>query len=150
MSLLSPQDQAQVRALLAERLLGPVTLEFYTQRASPLSVPAHQCETCRETGELLSELASLSDRLGLEVHDFVLESEAARQQGIDRIPAVILKGKNRGVVRYFGIPAGYEFASLLEDLLDVSRGTTSLAPASRERLAGLSGKVHLEVLVTPT
>ena len=59
-------------------------------------------------------------------------------------------GKGRGTVRYFGIPAGYEFAVLLEAVLDAARGTTDLAPATKRQIAALPKPVHLEVLVTPT
>jgi len=66
------------------------------------------------------------------------------------VPAVILEGKNAGRVRFFGLPAGYEFATLVEDLVDVSRGETALAGETRRQLAGLPAPVLIRVLVTPT
>lgn len=42
-----------------------------------------------------------------------------------------------------GCGTGYEFATLIEDLLDVSCGTTGLQQASREVLAGLQEPVHI-------
>lgn len=150
MPLLSDEDRAELTKLFAERFDGPVTVHFYTQRTSPLAVPAQECQTCRETGSLLAELTALSDRIQVVTHDLVSEAEEARRQGIERIPAMVIQGQGRGTVRYFGIPAGYEFAVLIEALLDASRGTTALAPATRERLAQLPGPLHLEVLVTPT
>jgi hypothetical protein len=62
-----------------------VTVHFYTQRASPLAAPAQACQTCRETGALLAELAALSDRIRVATHDLVTEAEEARRQGIERI-----------------------------------------------------------------
>jgi glutaredoxin-like protein len=53
-------------------------------------------------------------------------------------------------VRYFGIPAGYEFARLLEALFDVSSGSTDLSEATRRALRGLNHDIHLQVFVTPT
>jgi alkyl hydroperoxide reductase subunit AhpF len=150
MPLLSEADRAELGKLFAQRFDSPVTVEFYTQRSSPLAAPAQECQTCRETGSLLAELSALSDRIHVVTHDLVAEAEEARRQGIERIPAMVIQGKGRGRVRYFGIPAGYEFAVLIEALLDASRGTTALAPATRERLAALPGPLHLEVLVTPT
>lgn len=78
------------------------------------------------------------------------EADEAKRQRIERIAALVFEGKGRGRVRYFGIPAGYEFAVLIETLLDTSRGTTELAPATKQQLAQLPKPVHLEVLVTPT
>jgi len=53
-------------------------------------------------------------------------------------------------VRYFGIPAGYEFSTLVEDLIDVSKGTTRLSEKTREILATVDQDLHIQVFVTPT
>jgi glutaredoxin-like protein len=53
-------------------------------------------------------------------------------------------------VRYFGIPAGYEFSTLVEDLIDVSKGTTKLREKTREILATVDQDLHIQVFVTPT
>ena len=53
-------------------------------------------------------------------------------------------------MRFFGLPSGYEFATVLEDLIDVSRRQTRLSAATRERLATLPAPLHLQVFVTPT
>jgi alkyl hydroperoxide reductase subunit AhpF len=150
MSMLQNHEREQLRKLFRDTLREPVTVQFYTQRASPLSAPVQPCQTCRETGELLGELAALTDKITIETHDLVAETDEANRRGIERIPAIVIGGKSRGSVRYFGVPAGYEFAVLIEALLDASRGGTALAPATREELAKLPGPVHLEVLVTPT
>ena len=150
MPLLNENDAQEIRKLLAERLTEPVTVHLYTQQASPLSVPSPQCQTCRETGELLAELAALSNKIKVVTHDLVVEADEAKRLGIERIPALVFEGKALGKVRYFGIPAGYEFAVLIEALFDVSRGTTGLSPATRRQVANLPKPVHLEVLVTPT
>ncbi len=150
MALLREADRRQLSDLFARELQEPVTIHFFTQRASPLIVPAQECATCRETGELLEEVRGLSEKIRIETHDLVTEGETAGRMRVDRIPALVLQGKNRGTVRYFGMPAGYEFAVLVEDLVDLSRGTTRLSSATREALADLPGRAHIKVLVTPT
>jgi len=50
----------------------------------------------------------------------------AEKYGIDKIPAIaILRGgdepKDYGI-RFYGIPSGYEFTSLIEDIMMVSSG----------------------------
>ena len=150
MALIAEDDQQYLRDLFAEKLVHDVTLRFYTQRTSPLSVPSQECETCRDTHQLLEELVALSDKLTLDVHDFYAEREQAAAEGIDEIPAIVLEGQNKGKIRFIGVPAGYEFSTLIEDLIDVSRGTTGLQPLSRETLTGLTGPVHIKVFVTPT
>ena len=150
MALIAEDDQQYLRDLFAEKLVHDVTIRFYTQRTSPLTVPSQECETCRDTHQLLEELVALSDKLTLDVHDFYAEREQAAAEGIDEIPAIVLEGQNKGKVRFVGVPAGYEFSTLIEDLIDVSRGTTGLQPVSRETLNGLTGPVHIKVFVTPT
>ena len=69
MPLLNNDDRAELQKLFTDRLTDPVTVHFYTQRASPLSVPSSQCQTCRETGDLLAELSELSNKIKIVTHD---------------------------------------------------------------------------------
>lgn len=150
MNLIPSRETQLLRDHFAQGLTGPVTIELYTQRESKIILPIQECATRKDTRELLTEVAGLSDLIRLEVHDFVAEGELARSAGIDRIPAFVLKGAARGRVRYFGIPSGYEFTSLIQDLVAVSRGASDLAPVTKEALAGLTTDVHIKVFVTPT
>ena len=65
-------------------------------------------------------------------------------------PPVDLVPSGRGLVRFFGLPSGYEFTTLLEDVVDVSRGRTHLSAATRAAAAELPAPLHLQVFVTPT
>ena len=147
-----PEAEAQaLRAHLATRLEGPVTVDLFVEPKSAIVIPGRsECELCEETRGLLEEVASLSEKISLTVHDVRSEPDAARQAGVSRVPTLVLRGAARGVVRYLGIPAGLEFGTLLEDLSAVSRGTTTLADESRTRLATLDKPVHVQVFVTPT
>jgi alkyl hydroperoxide reductase subunit AhpF len=53
-------------------------------------------------------------------------------------------------IRLFGIPAGYEFSTFIEDLRMVASGDSKLTPETMKTLAGLRQKVHIQVFVTPT
>jgi glutaredoxin len=150
MAIIPQDDQDYLRDLFAERLEHDVTMRLYTQRTAGLFVPGRECPTCADTQTLLEEVADLSDKFTLDIHDFHSEREAAAAEGINDIPAIILEGQNKGTVRYVGPPAGYEFATFIEDLIDVSRGTTGLQAHSREVLATLTEPVHIKVFVTPT
>jgi len=150
MPIIPQEDQEYIRSLFSEKFVNDVTLRFYTQRESAIVVPGRECETCQDTGQLLDELVALSDKLTLDTHDFYAEREEALAEGISEIPAIVLEGENKGKVHFIGAPAGYEFSTLIEDLIDVSRGTTSLEFHSRETLAALAEPVHIQVFVTPT
>ncbi|MDE3154171.1 MAG: thioredoxin family protein [Acidobacteriota bacterium] len=149
MALLNAQAEKQVRAAFAE-LDGPVKLVLFTQGAGG----ALECEYCTETRQLVEELTALSDRITLEVRDFVGDADLARQYGIDKIPALaVVRGgddpRDYGI-RLYGIPAGYEFATLLEDIRMVSRGEPALHAETLEQLSRLTAPVRLQVFVTPT
>ena len=152
MPIIGEEDAAQIRTLFDERLNGGVTLVHFTQKASKLVVPGIvPCEGCRDALQLLEELVALDDRLELEVHDFANEAELAREMGIDRIPATVVRGGEAGDrIRLFGVPSGYEFSTLLEDILDAGSGEAPPPPAGAAELEGLDQDVHIQVFVTPT
>ncbi len=151
MALISPQDQETLQKMFAEDLQNDVTITYFTQRESALFIPGQEkCEYCKETGELLEEVTSLSEKLHLDVKDIAADKQEAQDLGITRVPALVLSGQAKGKVRYFGIPAGYEFSTLVESLLDVSRGTTELSENTRTALAEVDSDLHIQVFVTPT
>lgn len=152
MPLIPDDDQQTIRNLLADRLRDEVTITYFTQRESNLLVPSHECSYCKETRELLEEVCALApDKLHLEVKDFVAHTDEAQRLGIARIPAFTMSSQGtKGTVRYFGIPAGYEFSTLIEDLIDVSTGQTHLSAASQQALDALTEDIHIQVFVTPT
>jgi glutaredoxin-like protein len=152
MAIISAQDAAQLRDVFAQQLTSDVTLVHYTQHESRIIVPGVvPCATCRDNLALLEELVALDERLHLEVHDFKGEAELAAERGVEKIPATVVRGADGGErARFFGVPAGYEFTTLLEDILEVGGMGSQLAPESVTALAGLEGDVHVQVFVTPT
>jgi len=125
-----------------EGLSGKVRLVVFTQE--------FECAHCRENTSLAEEVASLSDKVDIEMHDFALDTEAVERYGVDKIPAIAVEGEKDYGVRFYGVPAGYEFTSLVEAIKSVSTGDSGLAPKTRETLAGLKDPLHLQVFVTPT
>lgn len=150
MPLISEKDAQFIRDHFEKNLTGDVKITYFTQRQSRLLIPGRECMYCQETRELLEEVTDLSDKLSLEVRDFVADEAQAKQLGIERIPAFVLEGQAKGRVRFFGIPSGYEFSTLIEDIVDVSRGQTDLSAKTREALAALTADVSVQVFVTPT
>ncbi len=51
-----------------------------------------ECQFCRETREILTELAAFSDKLSLEVYNFQLDKQKVDQYGVDKIPATVIEG----------------------------------------------------------
>ncbi|MEA3335262.1 MAG: thioredoxin family protein [Chloroflexota bacterium] len=147
MALLTEQDAAAVKEQFDEALSQPIKLVMFTQE--------FECSYCRETREILEELAGLSSLITVEVYDFVEDKELADQYGVDKIPAVLALGTGEDGdidfgIRFFGIPSGYEFVSLLEAIKLVGGGDVELSQATLDKLATLEEPLHLQVFVTPT
>ncbi len=144
MGLINDRDAKVIRDRLA-KLTSPVSLVVFTQE--------FECEYCKQTRELAEELAGLSGgKVAVEVRDFVGDKARADALGVDKIPAIAVLGRGGSDhrIRFFGIPAGYEFMSLLESIDLVSKGDSGLSPASREKLKKLEKPLDLQVFVTPT
>lgn len=142
MQLISDKDLAHIKQLLDREMKYDVKLINFTQE--------FECLYCRETRELVEELGKISNKIKVEVYDFVKDANKAKEFGIDKIPATIIMGDKDYGIRYYGIPAGYEFITLLEDIIDVSRRETRLSKNSKERIKAINKPVHIQVFITPT
>jgi len=142
MSILNEDLKAKVSRLFAQNLEGEVKIRYFTQD--------FECEFCKETRMLLEELSTLSQKIKLEVYDFVADAEKANEFRVDKIPATILSGKSEYKVRFFGIPSGYEFTTLIEDIIDVSKGQSRLPPQLVDKVKSITKPIHIQVFVTPT
>lgn len=133
---------------------GRVILTYFTQEPSRLIVPDHlrgqECLFCQQTRELLEEVAACSTKISLEIFDFVADRDRASSYGVDKIPGLVVRGEQDYGIRFFGIPSGYEYLSLIEAIIDVSRRTTGLSEKTKVALRALSRDVHVQVFVTPT
>lgn len=147
MALISEKDAEILRKEFASRMVQPVKLVMFTQET--------ECQFCAETRQIVEEIASLSDRIMVEVLDFVADRAAAERYGVDKIPALALvrmeeMSERDYRIRFYGIPSGYEFTTLIEDIWDVSAGVTELKAKTKQALANLKQPVHIQVFVTPT
>lgn len=145
MALLKEEDRQHLIEEF-EALKNPVKLLMFTQEL--------ECEYCRETRMIAEEVAELSDSISLEIYNFVTDEEVAEQYGIDKIPAIaVLRDDDKPVdygIRYYGIPSGYEFSSIIEDVMMVSQGESGQSEATKTQVAELTEPLHLQVFVTPT
>jgi len=122
MEILNKEVIEATKKKFSEELENPVTLIFFTQEPSRLVLPEHlkgqECMFCKETRQLLEEVSSLSDKIKLNTYDFEGDKEKAKEYGIDKIPATVIMNEKDFGIRFFGIPSGYEYASLIETIID--------------------------------
>jgi glutaredoxin-like protein len=147
MPLISEKDAKHLRQEFQAELVNPVKLLMFTQTV--------ECQFCKETRQIVEEVAGLSEKITAEIYNFVTDKAMADTYGIDKIPAIAVlrveDGEDRDYgIRFYGIPSGYEFTSIIEDIMDVSRGDSGLMPKTREAVADIGEAVHFQVFVTPT
>jgi glutaredoxin-like protein len=141
MKIIQESDKPAVEERLKE-VEGPVKIINFTQEL--------ECQFCKETHWLLEDLTSLSDYLSLEVHNFQLDKEMVERYQIDKIPATVLQTEKDLGIRFYGIPSGYEFASLLDEIVALSKKDSGLSEETKEKLKELDTPIHMQVFVTPT
>jgi glutaredoxin-like protein len=149
MSIIPDEIQNQVREIF-QTLNGPVSLMIFTQSEGGEDEPG----LCNETRQLVEEVASLSDKIDFQRIDLIQDAELAARYHIEKVPALVIQkggeqSKDYGI-RLYGIPAGYEFTSLIEDIRMVSNGKAGLSDATLKELEKLDHPVHIQVFVTPT
>ena len=142
MAIFRPEEEAKVRELL-DALERPVELLVaHGPEETPLP-GARDIDFGAETQRVVEELAALSDNVRCRV-----ETEPA---GFDRFPAIAVLPEGEDVgLRYYGLPWGYELASLIGAVLEAGKRASSLSAESLERLGALEHDLAIDVFVTPT
>ena len=149
MSLLSEQDQKAIK----ERFLNMknnIKILFFTEPTENQS--SASCRYCKDTLDILQELVALDERISLVIYDIAKDEEQTKKFAIDKVPAIVLLDANDTDygIRFYGIPAGYEFATLIEDIIMVSSGENNLSTETKEKLKKVTKNIHIQVFVTPT
>jgi glutaredoxin-like protein len=142
LGLIPDEHKEHLKIELGEKLEKPVKLVVFTQQI--------ECKFCADTRQLVQELAELNDKVQVEVHDFVADADKANEYGVEKVPALAIVGEKDYGVRFYGIPFGYEFQTLTESLVNVSRGRTDLTDKTKELLKEVKTPVHIQVFVTLT
>lgn len=143
MGLIPEEHKMHLKEELQESVKDPVRIVLFTQEI--------ECEFCRQSRELVQEVASLiPDKITAEIYDFVKDSEKAKEFNIDKVPATAIVGKRDFGIRYFGIPYGYEFNTFTDDIIYVSKGSTNLSEETKKKLQSIEKPVHIQVFVTLT
>ncbi|HUU80281.1 MAG TPA: hypothetical protein VMW90_02435 [Acidobacteriota bacterium] len=141
MGLLKEKDREKVKKVF-EEIEKDVKIVMFTQET--------ECQQCEMTRKLLEEISGLSDKLSLEVHDFVSEAGLAKNYGVDKIPAIVLIGERDYGLHFYGLPSGFEINVLIGDIIDVGKRNPELSKEVTAELAKVDRPVHIQVLVSPT
>ncbi len=142
MSLIPDDKKELLKNDFNEKLVDPDKIVMFTQEM--------ECRYCSDTRNLVQDLATLNNKITTEIHDFVADAAKAKEYGIDKIPAIAIIGKKDYGVRIYGIPYGYELQTLIEAIINVSKGQTDLSDNTKSILKEVKSPVHIQVFVTLT
>jgi len=141
MGILKEKDKEKV-ANIFKGIEKDITIVMFTQEM--------ECQHCEMTRTMLEEVSGLSDKVIFEVHDFVAEADLAKKYRVDKIPATVLLGDKDYGIHFYGVPAGYEFNVLIEDIMDVGKRDPGLSKEVMAELDKIDRPVHMQVLISPT
>lgn len=150
MALIPDREKGDLKREFRKELKKDVTIRLFTQGSSLLTIPNRECQYCPQTQHLMEELTALSPKLHLEVYDFYGQSEAKEEYGVERIPAIVMGDNGDARLKFYGIPSGYELATVVEDIKTLSRGVSPLSMDTRKKLRKVNQPVHIQVFVTPS
>lgn len=108
------------------------------------------CEYCKEAKEISELVAGSSENVKLETFDLGKDKDKAEEYSVDKVPALIIHGEEKRFVRFFGLPAGYEFSTLIADIKDISRGAPDISSDLIKRIKAIDRELHIQVFVTPS
>jgi glutaredoxin-like protein len=167
MALLGDEDREILLERFREEMDAPVELLFFSRQEYqgaeidefPDEMPGEDQDltpqACAISYRLYREITELSPKLTLTFVDLATPEgfQKALETGLDplRLPAMAFQAESlTGKSRFFGIPTGYEFATLIENITDLSRNLNHLKAETQATLAALTGPAEIKVFVTPT
>ncbi len=146
MSGLDEKIKEEVKNIFKD-LKDPIKLIVFT-RDDTITVPGRECPTCKDNETLIKEVSELSDKISIEVYDIAKDDDKAKDYGIDRVPVTLVQADKNVGIRLYGVPAGHEFATLLNAINIVSKSSSELSEQTIEKLKTISKPVHIQVFVT--
>jgi len=138
------RDKETIRNMFSEQMKGISHIRFFNSKEN--------CDYCEDTQEILEELAALSDNVDLQILDKDQNADEVNRYDVDKFPAILFvkeDGTDTGV-RFYGIPSGYEFSTLIEDIIDTANEKTGLSQSTIDQLKNITQDVKISVFVTPT
>ncbi|MFN3870244.1 MAG: protein disulfide oxidoreductase [Aquificaceae bacterium] len=139
--LLNLEVRSQLKDIFSKELVNPVNLKLFSQ--------AIGCETCQITEELLKELAEVeSEKIKLDIYSPLVDRDISNAYQVERVPTIVIEGDKDYGIRYIGLPAGLEFTTLVQGIVQVSKREPRLSEKTIELLKTIDLPMEIMVFVT--
>ena len=105
----------------------------------------------RQLGDLAKALAATALKISVDIQGADGgRNPFMKELRVDHWPVLVPTKPGFSRIRYFGVPAGYEVAPIVESLVELSASKTGLSPKARESLATVRRKANIKIFVLPT
>jgi glutaredoxin-like protein len=140
-SLIGKEDAAEIRRLFRANLTRDVRVLLFTSKRG--------CLYCGQTKQLLEDVASLTDKIKVEVLDRDEEHAKVEELRVELAPTTVIVASNGSKLYYVGMPGGRQLRSLVEDLVDASNGRVEMDEEIRAIIDRVKSETVIRVFVTP-
>ncbi len=146
-------ERPAIADFLAQRLVGPVALDVWTQQDSELvRTDRDPCTFCDQVTTAARQFASLHPAISLTRYDLDRHADRAREARIERAPVTVIRGRGHEL-RIVGLWSGVLFPAFMEAVVYASSGTPPLQASTLEKLAqideSLDEDLEVELLMAP-
>lgn len=133
-----PDDVRRQLQQLFAPLPNHVFMYFFSQ-------PNRDDEVARATRQMMQAFQELSPKIHFAEYD--LDHELAKKYGVDRTPTLLFNPDSYNI-RYLGVPLGEEGRTLIETLMLIGLGQSTLGEQARQVVRGIPSPRHVKVFVS--
>jgi len=143
MTILSDEDKKYLEDLF-KNFKKDINIVFFS------TSDEKQCEQCENIRAIIRELKDISNKIKSQEFSIENDKEEAEKYEVEMAPALVIMGEKYSGVKYYGVPSGYEFSSLIEDISDIGNDDIKIDDNIMEKLKQVDKPVHIKVFITPT
>jgi len=149
MGLIKDKDKEMLKKTFKESMKDNVIIYVVTKKKKGAEDNNNYSP---EVKEICLEVASIyPEKISVIEYDFDDDNDKVKELNLDKAPAIKLASSNKKYgVHFYGLPSGYEFMSLIEGIINISKGSTDLTEKTKKILSKITSPVHIQVFVTPT
>ena len=109
-----------------------------------------ECTLCEDGKVLLAEIAALSAKISLTLHDIEADAALAETLDVDHVPAIVVRGVANRPLRFIGIPSSAEFPVFIDALIAAGANEIQLSDETQRKLKRVRSDVRVQVFMSPT
>ncbi len=139
MSLLNDEVKNQVKEEIGT-FSNDVKLLAFTSKEN--------CQFCNDVVELLKEVSELNEKISVEIYDMNDNFDKAKEYNVTKFPTIVPLGEKDYKIRFYGIPGGYEFMSLIETIKMLGNNNSGLSDEMKKEIKSIEKDINLNVFIT--